>query len=113
MNEPLIVRQAVRVMTPVDYAQVTIDNQRYVADWCGGVVTDELEYSEPVQGYIRPNTDDAWYIPILVPGVVIITSDGPVVARVSDYVVREDGAYGVVSAERFTRDFRDVFRQKE
>lgn len=114
MNEqPLIVRQAVRVQVPVDYVQVTVDNQRAVADWCDGVVTDELEYSEPVQGYIRPNTDDAWYLAVLVPGVVINTENGPLVARISDYVIRvEGGSYQIVSAEDFARDFRDVFKRR-
>lgn len=112
-EQPLIVRQAVRVQVPVDYVQVTADNQRSVADWCGGVVTDELEYSEPVQGYIRPNTDDAWYLAVLVPGVVINTETGPLVARISDYVIRsEGGAYQIVSAEEFARDFRDVFKRR-
>jgi hypothetical protein len=111
-NEPLIVRQAVRVQVPVDYVQVTADNQRAVADWCGGVVTDELEYSEPVQGYIRPNSDDAWYLAVLVPGVVLNTDSGPLVARLSDYVIRENGAYQVVVAEDFARDYRDVFKRR-
>lgn len=113
-SELLIVRQAVRVQVPVDYVQVTVDNQRAVADWCGGVVTDDLVYSEPVKGYIRADTDDAWYIPVLVPGVVITTMLGPLVARVSDYVLRgEGGVFETVSAEEFTRDFRDVFKRKE
>ena len=80
-SEPLIVRQAVRVQVPVDYVQVTVDNQRSVADWCDGVVTEDLEYSEPVQGYIRPNSNDAWYLAVLVPGVVINTTNGPLVVR--------------------------------
>ena len=113
-NGPLIIRQAVRVQAPVDYVQVTVDNQRCVADWCGGVVTDDLVYSEPVKGYIRADSDDAWYIPILVPGVVITTPAGPLVARVSDYVLRgEGGLFETVSAEEFARDFRDVFKRKE
>ena len=113
-DDLLIIRQAVRVQVPIDYTQVTANNQRAVADWCGGVVTDDLVYSEPVQGYIRPNTDDAWYIPILVPGVVITTPNGPLVARVSDYVLRgEGGVFEIVSAEEFARDFRDVFKRKE
>lgn len=113
INEPLIVRQAVRVQVPVDYVQVTVENQRAVADWCDGVMTDDLEYSEPVQGYIRPNTDDAWYLAVLVPGVVINTENGPLVARISDYVIRgEGGTYQVVSAEEFTREFRDVFKRR-
>lgn len=113
-SDLLIVKQAVRVQVPIDYVQVTADNQRAVADWCGGVVTDDLEYSDPVQGYIRPNTDDAWYIPVLVPGVVITTPSGPLVARVSDYVLRGDGGtFETVSAEEFARDFRDVFKKKE
>lgn len=112
-NEPLIIRQAVRVQTPMDYTQVTIDNQRAVADWCGGVVTEDLEYSEPVNGYIRPNTDDAWYLAVPVPGVVVSTPSGPLVARVSDYVLRSgDGTYEIVSAEMFVRDYRDVFKRR-
>jgi hypothetical protein len=102
------------VQVPVDYVQVTIDNKRAVANWCGGVVTDELVYSEPVEGYIRPNTDDAWYIPVLVAGVVITTASGPLVARISDYVLRcGNGVYEIVSAEEFARDFRDIFKRKD
>lgn len=112
-SDLLIIRQAVRVQVPVDYAQVTVDNQRAVADWCDGVVTDDLVYSDPVKGYIRPNTDDAWYIPVLVPGVVISTPTGPLVARVSDYVIRGcDGVFETVSAEEFASNFRDVFKRK-
>lgn len=113
-REPLIIRQAVRVQVPIDYVQVTADNQRVVADWCDGVVTDDLVYSDPVQGYIRPNTDDAWYIPVLVPGVVITTTSGPLVARISDYVLRgEGGVFEITSAEEFARDYRDVFKRRE
>lgn len=116
MNESsgsLIVRQAVKVQVPLDYVQVTVDNQREVADWCAGVVTDDLEFSSPVGGYIRPNTDDAWYLTVLVAGVVVNTLNGPLVARISDYVLRvENGVYEVVSAEEFTRDYRDVFMLK-
>lgn len=113
-SEPLIVRQAVRVQAPMDYVQVTIDNQRVVASWCGGVVTDELEFSEPVNGYIRPNTDDAWYLAVPVPGVVVTTTSGPLVARISDYVLRDPiEGYTVVSAEDFARDYRDVFKRRE
>lgn len=109
----LIVRQAVKVQVPVDYVQVTVDNQREVAHWCGGVVTDDLEFSPPVGGYIRPNTDDAWYLTVLVAGVVVNTGSGPLVARISDYVLRvEPDSYSVVSAEEFARDYRDVFMLK-
>lgn len=109
----LIIRQAVKVQVPVDYVQVTVDNQREVACWCAGVVTDDLEFSSPVGGYIRPNTDDAWYLTVLVAGVVVSTANGPLVARISDYVLRvEPDIYAVVSAEDFARDYRDVFMLK-
>lgn len=116
MNESsssLIVRQAVKVQVPMDYVQVTADSQREVALWCDGVVTDDLEFSPPVGGYIRPNTDDAWYLTVLVAGVVVNTVNGPLVARISDYVLRvENGVYEVVNAEDFARDYRDVFMLK-
>lgn len=108
---PLIVRYATRVQEPIEYVQVTMENKRAVAEWCGGHSTDELVWSSLVEGYIVPDSDEDWYLASFVPGVVVHVIDGVALARVSDYVLRErSGLCRVVTAEEFVADYRDVIK---
>ena len=80
----------------VQAIQVTAENARAVAEWCGGWALDDLRWSERMRCYLRPDDDTIWAGSMFstwgdepTPGGVMLSFGVPAVP--GDWVVLEHG----------------------